>query len=111
MEASTSAYSEIFVVDASSSELGVLARLSPEDWGDSHEFVWNTSDVEVKDGLLAVSYQLGGYHAQPDWDATTVFKWDGRRFVRVGFVASGEKGGAHPTEVIRTGVDFSNARP
>jgi serine/threonine protein kinase len=106
-ESWTVGYGEVFIIDTSSSELNVLARLSKEDWGDALGFTWNTSNVRVKDGLLAVSYLLGGSHAQPDWDATTAFKWSGSRFVRAGFEAHGEPGGSHPNEVIRRGADLS----
>jgi hypothetical protein len=110
--ASTEAYTEVFVIDISSPALTVLARLSPEDWGDNSRgitYIWNTSDVRVANGLLLVSFELGGSHAQPDWDATSGFRWDGSRFVRVGFEAHGETAGAHPNEVIQEGTDLHSA--
>ena len=107
-ENSTSGYDEIFVIDTSSPYMKVLQRFSFNDWSyDALGATWNTSDVRVKDGLLAVSYGLGGSHAQHDWGATSAFKWDGSQFVRVRFEAHGEPGGSHPNEVIRTGIDLS----
>ncbi|HUB00356.1 MAG TPA: hypothetical protein VMA34_18625 [Terracidiphilus sp.] len=112
--ASTEAYTEVFVIDTSSPALTVLARLSPEDWGDNSSgitYIWNTSDIRVKNGLLLVSFQLGGSHAQPDWDATSGFRWNGSRFVRIGFEAHGETAGSHPNEVIQEGADLHLSHP
>lgn len=107
IDASTESYSEVFVIDTSSPALNVLARLSPEDWGDgSRGITWNTSDVQVANGFLLVSFRLGGFHAQPDWDAISGFTWDGNRFIKSGFEAHGEAGGSHPNEVIREGANL-----
>lgn len=108
LEVSTWAYSEVFIIDTSSRKLNVLCRLSPDDWGDNAlGSTWNTSDVKVKSGIVAVSFLLGGSRAQPDWDATTAFTWDGNRFTRIGFAAHGLPNGSHPHDVIQSGIDLS----
>jgi hypothetical protein len=101
LESVTSGFEEVFVLDPSSSDMKVLHKFSWEDWSEnSLGTAFRTSDVKVGNGELSVSYFLGGSRAQPDWDATTGFRWDGRQFVRVDFEARGEDAGSHAHQTI-----------
>lgn len=117
VEASTEAYSEVFVVDTSSARLKVLARLSPRDWGDDAlGITWNASNTSVKNGALRISYLLGGSHAQPAWNATAVFRWNGTAFVRTDLIRTpfqplSESGNASQQNPPLTTVPTPNSEP
>lgn len=102
LESVTSGYEEIFVIDVSSPGMKLLYRFSPRDWSeDNVDIAWSITHVKVDNEELEISYPLGGSQAQPDWDATAGFRWDGRQFVRVDFEARGEDAGSHAHQTIR----------
>jgi hypothetical protein len=110
MENQTLGYEEIYVIDPSSKSMKVLQKFSPRDWGESSlGITWSMTGVEAEDGELRVGYRLGGSHAQPDWNATTGFRWNGRHFVRVNFEARGESGEAHEHQSIQKVMPIDEA--
>jgi hypothetical protein len=84
-ESYTGHHDEVFVFGVAAGSPKLLVRLSSSDLsGPSSDFVWGVSNVKIINQQLLVNYLAGGPRAQPAWDATAKFKWNGVRFVRTG---------------------------
>ena len=64
----------------------MLEGLSSCDWEEpSWGILWRVANngIRVDKGRIAVSYYVGGSHAEHAWTATAIFQWNGTRFVRI----------------------------
>jgi hypothetical protein len=83
-EMNTQHHDEVFVFSMAVGRPVLVVRFSSADLNaPSPDFVWAITKVQVRDQKLAISYLAGGPRAQPAWDTTARFKWNGHRLVRL----------------------------
>ena len=72
---------EVYVFQLADGQARLVQRLSSNDWY-GPEGGYRVAAVGVLGHEIRVSYLAGGSHAQPAWEITAGFKWNGNRFVR-----------------------------
>jgi hypothetical protein len=72
---------EVYVFQLVDGQPRLVQRLSSNDWY-GPEGGYRVAAVGVLRHEIRVSYFAGGSHAQPAWEITAEFRWNGNRFVR-----------------------------